>query len=106
MLQPDAERLQRAQSLLSNSSARLDDVGEIGWHESSDQRLWHSLYDAIHELPFAYNANADANMTAASWRGVYVLHDLIVQRKRGWRHAGHQAVVAQLSQEARSVMLR
>ena len=54
----------------------------------------------MHELPFGYNANADANMSASSWAAVYVLHDLVVQRKRGWRGTGHEALVANLTREA------
>ena len=66
----------------------------------SAQRLWHALYPRVHELPFGYNANADANMSASSWAAVYVLHDLVVQRKRGWRGTGHEALVANLTREA------
>jgi hypothetical protein len=66
----------------------------------SAQRLWHALYPRVHELPFGYNANADANMSASSWAAVHVLHDLVVQRKRGWRGTGHEALVANLTREA------
>lgn len=66
----------------------------------SAQRLWHALYPRVHELPFGYNANADANMSATSWAAVHVLHDLVVQRKRGWRGTGHEALVANLTRES------
>ena len=68
-----------------------------------DRDLRSALYaqQPIHELPFAYNANADANLTRASWAQVHILHDLIVQRKRGWARSGHAALVEDLTREAR-----
>ena len=47
-------------------------LGGEGLFETSDQRLWFALYDgsddAMHELPFGFNANADANLTRAEWQ--------------------------------------
>lgn len=97
-LQPDARRLSAAQRLLAAGTHTWADGGV--W-EASDQRLWHALYEEVHELPFGYNANADANMTRESWSRVFVLHDIIVQRKRGWRSSGYHSLVANLTRAAR-----
>ena len=74
-----------------------------GW-DGSDQQLWHGLYARVHELPFAYNANADANMTLEEWGKVYLLHDIVVQRKRGWGRSGYAGLVRDLTAQARSAL--
>ena len=101
-LQPDPSRLETARKLLfAGDGSTLGDAG--GLWETSDQRLWHALYarETIYELPFGYNANADANLTRASWADVSILHDLVVQRKRGWARSGHAELVESLTREAR-----
>ena len=112
-LQPDALRLETARRLLGShrheqhgersmaaaGTLRLDELDGGKW-DTSDQRLWHALYTQVHELPFGYNANADANMTDEGWDRVYVLHDLVVQRKRGWRHTGYHGLVNTLTRDA------
>ena len=75
------------------------------FRDSSDQRLWHALYQAehIHELPIAYNANAQANMSQQSWASVYLLHDIITQRSRGYAHTPQlHRLVRELSVSARA----
>ena len=91
----------RQQAKRKRDAQRAADEGR--W-ETSDQRLWHALYEHVHELPFAYNANADANLTRGEWERVHVLHDLVVQRKRGWARSGHAPLVDELTREARRVM--
>ena len=54
----------------------------------------------MHELPFGFNANADANLTREAWQRVSILHDLLAQRRRGWARAGLDALVAVLSRQA------
>ena len=99
-LQPSVERFARAQLLLADESTMRDE----GRWETSDQRLWHALYaDGVHELPFGYNANADANLSRGEWAKVHVLHDIVVQRKRGWARSGHATLVDTLTREARHV---
>lgn len=79
-------------------------LGGEGLFETSDQRLWHALYDGyedyMHELPFGFNANADANLTREAWQRVSILHDLLAQRRRGWARAGLDALVAALNRQA------
>ena len=100
-LQPSLERFATAQRMLADESALADE----GPWEGSDQRLWHALYaDGVHELPFGYNANADANLTASEWARVHILHDIVVQRKRGWARSGHLPLVAELTRQAQSLL--
>ena len=76
-------------------------MGDEGRWEESDQRLWHALYEEVYELPFGYNANADANVTRAEWSRVRVLHDIVVQRKRGWGRSGYSGLVEELTRRSR-----
>jgi hypothetical protein len=97
VLAPQGLMHRKALGLIQHSSANR------AW-DGSDQQLWHDLYERVYELPFAYNANADANMTLASWARVFILHDLVVQRKRGWSRSGHSLFVKQLTKEAALAM--
>jgi hypothetical protein len=81
----------------------------------------------VHELPFACafkpqaraepvvvhvcvrrggadNANADANLSASEWSKVYVLHDIVVQRRRGWARSGHASVIEGLTRDAKRLL--
>ena len=104
-LEPDASRLAKARQLLTaDDGSSLGEQSKDALWETSDQRLWHALYarDTVHELPFAYNANADANLTLGEWRhGVSILHDIVVQRKRGWARSGYAPLVDELTREAK-----
>ena len=103
-LSPSLERLDAAHRLLAHPSSASRLGGDEGAWETSDQRLWHALYPAAHELPFRYNANADANLTRAEWAKVHVLHDLVVQRRRGWARSGHATLVEELTRQARRAL--
>ena len=50
------------------------------------------------------NANADANLTRSEWARVHVLHDIVVQRKRGWARSGYSELVVELTHEARRLI--
>ena len=62
--------------------------------------------EEVHELPFGYNANADANVTRAEWSRVRLLHDIVVQRKRGWGRSGYAALVEELTRRSRDTFAR
>jgi hypothetical protein len=102
VLSPDAKRLERAEALLKSADGSA--LHDGGTWEASDQRVWHALYERVHELPIAYNANADANLTSTSWAQVAVLHDIVVQRKRGWGRSGYTGLVEELTRKARVEM--
>ena len=94
-------RLLLLQSGESTLSRRTD-----GLVDGSDQRIWHALHDELHELPFAYNANADANVSAAEWAKVRVLHDIVTQRKRGWLRSGYHELVSELTRDAKRALMQ
>ena len=108
VLTPSARLLRKARRLMELSD-REEVLGAEGLFETSDQRLWHALYDEahdwVHELPFGYNANADANLTRVEWGRVSILHDLVAQRRRGWGRSGHAWLVDDLNRQAKSAMV-
>ena len=65
VLRPDLARFGAAQRLVSDDDPANTTQGKVslldaidgGKWESSDQRLWHALYDRVTELPFGYNVN-------------------------------------------------
>ena len=45
-------------------------------------------------------------MSEADWKDAYILHDLIVERRHGWRFSGHRAIVTETTREAAAAFLR
>ena len=75
--------------MADETSAVYDDLGE--------QAVWRRLYPQVHELPAAYCALRTADLPAAEWPKVRVLHDphlLHTFHRDGWVAAGMAARLA------------
>ena len=75
--------------MADEASAVYDDLGE--------QAVWRRLYPQVHELPAAYCALRTADLPAAEWPKVRVLHDphlLHTFHRDGWLAAGMAARLA------------
>ena len=99
VLEPQASAWQRASELLGlESTAVYDDLGE--------QSVWRRLYKVVYELPAGFAAMRTADLPAAEWPKVHVVHDahLIhdVQRA-GWHAAGMTARVDRPNLEANRI---
>jgi hypothetical protein len=100
VLRPNVADWQRASRLVEDATTGIyDDLGE--------QSVWRRLYRSVLELPAGYAALRTADLPAAEWRKVHVVHDahLIhdVQRT-GWHDAGMLARVDAVDKEASGVM--
>ena len=68
VLTPSAADWERASDLLRQpSTAVYDDLGE--------QSVWRRLWPRVHELPAGYAAMRTADLPAAEWEKVHVVHD-------------------------------
>jgi len=93
---PSLADWQRARELLSSeSTAVYDDLGE--------QSVWRRLYRSVYELPAGYAALRTADLPAAEWSKVSIVHDahLIHDVSReGWHAAGMGAIVPAIDKDA------
>ena len=83
VLQPREADWQRASAIVNDANAGIyDDLGE--------QSVWRKLYPTVLELPAGYATMRTADLPAAEWRKVHVLHDPNLLRKSsraGWKEA-------------------
>lgn len=96
VLRPSAADWARASALLVEpATAVYDDLGE--------QSVWRRLWPAVHELPAGYAAMRTADLPAAEWPHVHIVHDahLIHDVSRaGWHAAGMKDRVESVDKEA------
>ena len=100
VLRPSLSDWQRALRLVDDPrTAVYDDLGE--------QSVWRQLYSSVYELPAGYAAMRTADLPAAEWSNVHIVHDahLIhdVQR-RGWHEALMTGKVVSVDKQASKVV--
>ena len=78
VLRPSRPDLRRMRNLLASPHAPRRGYEDyvLQTMDGGDQTLWHGLYSDVSELPTAYNALGNRNLTAEEWGRVFVLHDV------------------------------
>ena len=98
VLAPSGADLARARALLD---APLPDAL---YDDNGDGAVWRRLYGTYAELPADYAALRCADLSAAEWGRVHVLHDPNLLRKsgrRGWRDSAARSALVEIDAEAR-----
>lgn len=103
-------RMQTSMNCSSWSRHKGDCAGRL-WgisNDPSDQSVWRHFWPAVHELPVRFNAFKNANLSAAGWRRVSIVHDVDVLRRNPvkWPEPRVHALYRNLSIEANEELAR
>ena len=100
VLQPREADWQRASAIVNDANAGIyDDLGE--------QSVWRKLYPTVLELPAGYATMRTADLPAAEWRKVHILHDAHIIHdvsRAGWHGAEMGPRVEAVDREASRVL--
>ena len=97
VLAPSADDFARARELVH---APLPDAL---YDDNGDGAVWRRLYSTYAELPAGYAALRSADLPAAEWAKVSVIHDANLLRKSGragWRDSAARAALREIDAEA------